>query len=1408
MNACRSSNLIPVHASILRWVLLLALVFASAASAKARESDSQAKAFVAGAAAVVTGGHHTCAIGTGGVVMCWGSNQYGQLGNGSIIDSAAPVAVTGVSDANALAAGFTFTCAIISGGAVKCWGSNTFGELGNGSTTGSSLAVDVGDVDGATALAAGNSHACAIVQNGALKCWGKNFDGALGNGNTSSSSVAVDVADVSGAIALVAGSDHTCAVVAGGAVHCWGSNRYGQLGNGSTNSSTTAVPATGISGATAVAAGSYHTCAAFSGGAVKCWGLNADGQLGDGSTNNHALAMPAVGVGGATALSAGYSHTCALVADGAIRCWGANSLGQLGDGTSVPSATAVSVRGVRGAISLAAGASHTCAMVVGGALPCWGANSSGQLGTGLTEISNTPVNVSGVIGASAVAAGVAHTCAIATNGAIKCWGANDFGQLGIGSVSNSPTAVDVAGIHNTIALAAGWVHTCAVIEGGAVWCWGRNVLGELGNGSTSNSWMPVQAIGVTGATGISAGVYHTCALTADGAVECWGSNQFGQLGTGSTTNSSTAVPATGISGASAVAAGAYHTCAAFAGGAVKCWGGNSDGQLGTGGFADSMTAVAVTDVNGVTALAAGWKHSCAVLAAGNVKCWGSNTQGQLGDGSIYSGSPTAVDVLGVSGAILVAAGVNHTCAVVSNGAVKCWGDNHLGQLGDGSKNRSLTAVSVLGISGAVALAAGGNHTCAVVAGGEIKCWGWRRAAQLGDVNPGYATGTPLLQSTSTTATLANAYSGQSVASRNASKIVFVSDANNLAADPNNRRDVFLRDPAARTTVRISATAEAINGGASEDFYDPAISDDGARIAFSGSSGQVYAAVNGQGRVLSSSVNGVVGNGPSGSVQLPGRGHLAFFESQATNLGPVADGNGSVPDIFVKDLESDVVRLITSGANGEPANGASRGPWASADGDTIVFSTLASNIVPDAQQMPHSVRTAMFQQVAMIRGEGSAPSRLFISKNLASGELGNGDSINVQLTPDGRFGVFESLADNLVEGDTNHASDIFRFELDGDTVVSLIPVSTSALGFGNGGSRRPSVSDDGQSIAFETDATNLVDGDANNVSDVVVKSLLTGDIVRLAPTIDGMEPNGASREPAISPDGATVTYTSSASNLAPNDTNGVADVFSVEIRAPVVPGASSPLDEPGFTGFSLPPAGPSFPNCPGGYFVAVVDDGPGAGLTPGIFGLELLLDLPGTQRLEGGLNFGGLVDGSQVAFAGFNFQNAASEPQRLDLTMIGAPSSNREASLPVRIKLIRQPAPNVNEVVLDITASLTIATQFTRSIELTPAYYVVTVAPEGAASVPGGAADGEVYVSATTQFVDRPGGGFFAGAVVGGYHAAHPFGGVSGYGAFCLGTQHSATARVLSAPTYGSTGARDLRLRLLDYTDQAVITVPQ
>lgn len=258
----------------------------------------------------------------------------------------------------------------------------------------------------------------------------------------------------------------------------------------------------------------------------------------------------------------------------------------------------------------------------------------------------------------------------------------------------------------------------------------------------------------------------------------------------------------------------------------------------------------------------------------------------------------------------------------------------------------------------------------------------------------------------------------------------------------------------------------------------------------------------------------------------------------------------------------------------------------------------------------------------------------------------------------------------------------------------------------------------------------------------------------------------------------------------------------------LPAISSHPDEPAVNEFVLPlPINPEFPNCPGGYFIAAIDDGPAAGLGRGIFGLDLTLIPPGSLRLEGGLNFGGLLDGSQVAFAGFNIQNAANEPQLLELILNGNPAAVQNGTLPVRIKLIRQPAAGVNETVFETTTSLSLAQAFRHTLTISPGFHVVTVAPEGSANVPGGSADGEVYVSLASQFVDRPGGGFFGGVVVGGYHAEPSFGGTSGFASFCLGTQHATTARVLAAPSYGTTGAHDLRLRLLDHVRRDVVVEP-
>jgi serine protease len=263
---------------------------------------------------------------------------------------------------------------------------------------------------------------------------------------------------------------------------------------------------------------------------------------------------------------------------------------------------------------------------------------------------------------------------------------------------------------------------------------------------------------------------------------------------------------------------------------------------------------------------------------------------------------------------------------------------------------------------------------------------------------------------------------------------------------------------------------------------------------------------------------------------------------------------------------------------------------------------------------------------------------------------------------------------------------------------------------------------------------------------------------------------------------------------------------------VKPEASGPksilIDEPGVSRVTLPVPNPPNASCPGGFFIATVDDGPGASVSPGAFGMELLLDEPGTRVLAGGINFGGLVDSGQVGFAGFNFTNTANENQRFNISLRGSPGSNSAGTLQVRVKIMRSISATSSETVFDGTGDLTMSSSSVAQIVVPPGFYVATVEPRGvSAGAPGGTPEGQFFFELTTSFVDRPGGGFQGGVVVGGYHATHPFGGVSGFGAFCLPTPHSASVRVLSAPTYGAGGARDLRLRILDAAQAEVVAVP-
>jgi alpha-tubulin suppressor-like RCC1 family protein len=340
--------------------------------------------------------------------------------------------------------------------------------------------------------------------------------------------------------------------------------------------------------------------------------------------------------------------------------------------------------------------------------------------------------------AIAISAGSAHTCGLTRTGGIRCWGSNNEGQLGIGATGDRHTPTTVVGLTHVKAVSAGGQHTCAITHAGGVMCWGNNDSGQLGNGSTSSSgvFVPVAVVGLdSGVVAIAAGYAHTCALTDTSAIKCWGGNASGQLGINSTDNALTPVDVHGLSsGVAAISAGQSHTCAVISGTRVACWGWNGSGQLGDGTKGNQrLVPVLAKGISAATDVAAGGDHTCALISGGGVvKCWGENVTGELGDGNTTE-QTRAVRVHRLTEAVVaISAGGGHTCVTAQSNEVKCWGNNVYGQIGNGTSTNAVTAVRVLGVRSASASTAGGNHSCALITTGRIKCWGQNEFGELGD----------------------------------------------------------------------------------------------------------------------------------------------------------------------------------------------------------------------------------------------------------------------------------------------------------------------------------------------------------------------------------------------------------------------------------------------------------------------------------------------------------------------------------------------------------------------------------------------------------------------------------------------------------------------------------------------------
>ncbi len=420
-----------------------------------------------------------------------------------------------------------------------------------------------------------------------------------------------------------------------------------------------------------------------------------------------ATPSPGPGLASVTEVAAAHGHSCARLEGGSLKCWGDNGFGQLGQGhtRTLGDSTTDGVATIP-AIDLGTGRSATQIVANGGQYTISGVNTE-----------------------------VGHSCALLDNGSVKCWGNNAFGQLGLGDtdtrgdesgeMGNSLPAIDLGSGQTATRLAASGSHSCALLDNGNVKCWGNNAFGQLGQGhtrtlgdSTTDEVATIPAIDLGGgrtATQIATGSLHSCALLNNGSVKCWGWNTAGQLGQGhtrtlgdSTTDEVATIPAIDLGGgrtATQIATGSLHSCALLNNGSVKCWGNNGFGRLGLGDtdhrgnepneMGDSLPAIDLGGGRTATQIAISVRHSCALLDNGSVKCWGFNNRGQLGQGhnrtlgdgpNEMGDNLPAIDLGTGRTATQIAAGSTHNCALLDNRRVKCWGWNAGGQLGLGDTN--------------------------------------------------------------------------------------------------------------------------------------------------------------------------------------------------------------------------------------------------------------------------------------------------------------------------------------------------------------------------------------------------------------------------------------------------------------------------------------------------------------------------------------------------------------------------------------------------------------------------------------------------------------------------------------------------------------------------------------------------
>lgn len=645
----------------------------------------------------VAGGSQTgYALASDGSVYAWGVGTGGQLGQGALVTSVVPVAVTGTwGDATItqIASRGGTAYALASDGSVWAWGANTYGQLGDGSTTTRTTPVRVGGENWPqvpiVSIAAGTQAAYAIDENGTVWAWGSDSRGQLGNDATIAN-VALPVAIPAEVwegrtITQIVPADITSyALASDGTVYAWGAGTNGLLGNGDdalnnplpVRAGTGTLPGGAVVGLAAVNAAGY---AIASDGSVYSWGQGGGGRLGTEDRDVFGTWVPvqvAEWQRTQTArLSVFMESALALTGDGRVFSWGSNANGQLGRGTvgaaeNQPSPGLVAPASLpQGEITdVAMGGSAAYALAADGSIYAWGSNAMGQLGNGQTSLVPTVVpervdlSLPAGVHVIKIAAGNNTGYAVTSDGSVYAWGADTDYGLGDGEpIATQPTPVQVLRnwgddpvVDISVWGTSGWgPSVTAVTAGGQIWTWGDNTNSRLGGTGTSPLALPSAAWAGSRIVDVALGHRNGYAMADDGRVFAWGQDYFGAFGPGSTGSGAYRPPTevlfdfpakpVGIAVATAGVSSYSTPVVVLDDGSLYAWGYNSAGtsssigMFGNGTTEEfSATPVRVAGTawgdSEIIQVAASGSSAFALADDGTAYSWGADGQGKLGNG--------------------------------------------------------------------------------------------------------------------------------------------------------------------------------------------------------------------------------------------------------------------------------------------------------------------------------------------------------------------------------------------------------------------------------------------------------------------------------------------------------------------------------------------------------------------------------------------------------------------------------------------------------------------------------------------------------------------------------------------------------------------------------------------------------